>query len=520
MKYSLVKSAVTGRVLRKRQTGAITMISAVLILILLTEMIIYAVQVGVFEQRKSSNEMRQKEAFHLADSAIQFGKEFMLANSVLIPSNKDDKLPDGTDGWLSATGLRWEKCQDANLNTAQGTHPCYGEPADAAAKAAGEVPANLRDNMYYYSFGNTNPTNLPIDVSSLLANSTQQVSMHALLCMLDIERTPANRTVQPNAIIQGCTLDPAKQDPRYYMVTLMARGEADCSGGTCRAKALVTDKIGSFGPGGGEGGPAVPLTTKSTFPPSGTSEIVPNPNGGGVGVPVSAWMNANTSCPGGAVVDPTGGSWATCERQEWYGVDILPADYKCPGNNCACKKGERLLSEGKGNSAKIGMDLVSDTNFPCDLFEFMFGVPKDAAGIDFVKYGLATKILNNCSSLDENSFGIIWISGESCTVNGNTQVGSAEAPVFLISAAGNTKFNGGASLFGTLFVTDAERSDAEFDAVGTMTIYGAAVIDAELAKYNGTFQVVYVENVVEQSVQTGGFGAVAGAWSDFHTDWR
>ena len=59
-----------GRLPRK-QKGAYTMFSAVLILILLTEMIIYAVQTGVFEQRKSANEMRQKEAFHIADSEFQ-----------------------------------------------------------------------------------------------------------------------------------------------------------------------------------------------------------------------------------------------------------------------------------------------------------------------------------------------------------------------------------------------------------------------------------------------------------------
>ena len=38
-------------VLKNAQKGAITMFSAILILILLTEMVIYALQVGVFEQR-------------------------------------------------------------------------------------------------------------------------------------------------------------------------------------------------------------------------------------------------------------------------------------------------------------------------------------------------------------------------------------------------------------------------------------------------------------------------------------
>ena len=79
------------------------MFTAVLILILLTEMIIYAVQVGVFEQRVSSNEMRQKLAFHAAESGINHAKEFFRANSVLVASSTVDLLPNGEDGWL-ATG--------------------------------------------------------------------------------------------------------------------------------------------------------------------------------------------------------------------------------------------------------------------------------------------------------------------------------------------------------------------------------------------------------------------------------
>lgn len=497
--------------LPRTQRGAFTMFTAVLILILLTELIIYAVHVGVFEQRKSANEMRQKEAFFLADSAIQFGKEFMLANATSIPAT-------AAGGWLNAGSQRWQQCSQAGLTDEQGTHPCYAEPADNDQ----DFPADLRNNMYFYSFGNADdPTALPVDVTGVLANATQRVSLHALLCMLDIDR-------DADPIIQGCTTDPAQQDIRYYMITLLARGEADCDAGSCTARALIGDKIGSFGPGGGEGGPAVPLTTRSTFPPSGTSEIVPNPNGGGVGVPVSSWMNANPDCPNQAVVDPSGGSWSTCERHEWYGTDIMPADYKCPTANCACGSQEKRISYVEQGRQKLGIDLVADEDFPCDLWDYMFGVPKyDADGVtindesvDFVKYGLAQTVLTDCNSLNENSSGVYWVSATTCAINANTQIGTPEEPVFLISAARTTRFNGGASLFGTLFITDVEDANAELDAAGTMTIYGAAVIDGKLGQYNGTFQIVYLEGVLEHSLGTGGFGAVSGAWSDFHRDWR
>ena len=87
------------------------MITAVLILILLTELIFYAVQVGVFEQRKSSNELDQKQAFHTADRAIQVAKQFFSANSTLAGSYIVDQRADGTDGWLAQTAeRRWQSC--------------------------------------------------------------------------------------------------------------------------------------------------------------------------------------------------------------------------------------------------------------------------------------------------------------------------------------------------------------------------------------------------------------------------
>jgi hypothetical protein len=318
-------------------------------------------------------------------------------------------------------------------------------------------------------------------------------------------------------IVQGCTTDPALQDNRYYLVTLLARGQADCdtNGANCSAEALVAEKVGSFGVGAGAGGPGVPLTTRSTFPPTGTAEIVPNPNGGGLGVPMSSWMNANPDCPNQLVVDPSGGSWSTCERHEWYGQDTLPEDFKCPGN-CACRNDRKRLSYSQQGDQYLGIDLVADENFPCDLFENMFGVPKSR----YREVKADFQVIDDCSILDETSFGLYWFTGTTCTVNADTQIGSAKAPVFLVSAAETTRFNGGASLFGVLFITDAEKANATFDALGTTAIYGAAVIDGTLGQYNGTFQIVYIESVIGLAFGTGGFGTLAGGWTDFHPTWQ
>jgi len=494
---------------RSRQKGAITMFSAVLILVLLTEMVFYAVQVGVFEQRKSGNEMKQKLAFHTADSGIQMSKQFLSAHANVASSNIENQRADGTDGWLSAAGLRWQSCNGA-VTGSTGTHPCFGEPIQA-----------LRDGSYFYSFADdatANDIDLPVDADALSSSGTETVTTHALLCMLEVDRS-----LSPP--VRGCTTDPTKQDRRYFMITILARAGADCesNGTNCGAEALVADKIGSYGPGGGDGGPGAPLTARTNVPLSGTVEIVPNPNGGGVGVPISSWVNARTDgwCALGVdPISPNSGSYATCEAHEWYGQDTWPADYKCPTQNCSCDRTkDRMLTYASGNDREMGIDIVPDPDFPCDLWEYTFGMGWEELK-ELVEGMPGNRLLTDCSSLDVNSEGLYWVSGSTCSLK--DQIGGKDNPVFLISAAADTRVSAGAQLFGLLFVTEAElgAGNAEFTGNGHATIYGAVIMDAVMEHFNGTFQIVYVEALIKQPLDAGLLGAVSGGWTDFHTAWR
>ena len=494
------------------------MFSAVLILILLTEMVIYAVQVGVFEQRKSSNEMRQKQAFHTADSGIQVAKQFLSAHSTLVSSSIEDQRADGTDGWLSAAGLRWQPCAGAYSDSDR-THPCFGEPIEA-----------LRNSSFFYSFEDDRTTNdfdLPLDPSALSARGTETVTMHALLCMLEIDRTldPA---------VRGCTTTQAadprnpqtgEMDRRYFLITLLARGEADCEndGTNCGAEALIAEKIGSYGPGGNDGGPGAPLTARTNVPLSGTVEIVPNPNGGGVGVPISSWVNVKGDedwcTPATEAISPISGSYATCEAHEWYGQDVMPKDYACPTQNCSCDRNrDRMLTYASGNDREMGIDIVPDDNFPCDLWVETFGKSYDKVKEDIEQMG--DRVLTSCDDLDASSDGPYWVSGAQCDIK--SQIGGPDNPVLLIASVTNTRITANGSLYGVLFVTDVEvgRGNAEFTGNGLATVYGAVIMDAVMEHFNGTFQIVYVENLVSLVLDTGLFGAVAGGWTDFHESWR
>jgi len=519
-------SAVSGR--PGHQKGAVTMFSAVLILILLTEMLIYAVQVGVFEQRKSGNEMRQKQAFHAAETGIQQAHAYLLSNAL-------DLTLQGVDGWLSDAFVsgggngRWAACADAGLSNAAGEHPCYGEPLDSGA-------ANLRDSSYFFSLDGANPSNIPMLADQILPASTETVSVQAVLCLLDIDRTPG--ATPP---VRGClSKDHDDVNDIYFVITLLSRGRAECvdDGGVgfdCAAEALVAQKLGSFGPLTGSGGPGVPLTSRSTFPPGGTAEIVPNPDGGGTGVPLSGWLNNNTgvhpdtnrSCGGGVdPLNPIGGSWTTCERHEWYGVGDMPDEkspngkYTCPTATCSCASDERRLSYADAGGDEIGFDIIIDDDFPCDLFEYTFNTPR--ANYLEVKEEAGTQVITDCGSLGPESSGTIWVdeSVDTCKINANTSVGSPEKPVLLISAANLFSLSGGAKIYGLLFITDVEGRAGEFEATGVNTVYGAVIVDGTIGKFSGTYQIVYNDDLIERASKTGSLGKIYGGWTDFHQDWR
>ena len=501
--------------LPSRQRGALTMFSAVLILILLTEMVIYAAQVGVFEQRKSGNELRQKQAFHSAEVGIQRGQEYLVAYVLDLTSTNN------TRGWLSDTHMsaggsgRWIPClgRDESGDPYQNWHPCYGEALDGDA---GEP--NLRDLSYFYSEDGTNPAPIPIPIADgqeLMDRATEAAEVYALLCMLDV------RTNVPQPV-QGCLGDDQRAlfDPVFFVITLLARGHSECDGnGNCLGEALVAQRLGSYGPVQGAGGPGAPLTSKTSLHPTGTIEIVPNPNGGGIGVPVSVYIDGdeagNSICyPGQPAVDPQSNSWSTCEMHEWYGVDEMPADFTCPQTPCDCSNSEQLVSHG--NQGNVHFDIVIDPDFPCDLFMDVFGtnIVSDAQA--------PFTVLNSCDELGPDSRGPIWVSTDDrCNLGGGIVVGSPTDPVFLVASTPELQLGGGAIVYGVVMVTDAEGKAAGFDASGGATVYGAVMVDGQLEpNYNSNFEIVWNDQLVRLATKRGSLGNLYGGWTDFREDWR
>jgi Tfp pilus assembly protein PilX len=478
---------------RNRQTGGMTIFTAILVLIVLTLMIFYAARVGRFEQSISANEVRQKSAFHAAEEAVEQGLEYVKANSSLMLSNAVGGHPDGSggtrDGW--AVG-KWTLCTTANI--ASLSHPC-----------GGQLP--MRANSYYYNDATTGFDITGIISASALEGVTSRLT--ANMCKVDLG--------DPGNCVPFGTATPGGT---FMIVTLMGYGYSDCEDPddttTCQGAAAVSKPVGNWKALGGS--PTVPLVTRSVFPPNGTAYVVPNPNGGGVGVPISAWINNNSgfvdpvtgsTCDQDAVAILSSGTWNTCELQEWYDREAIPDGVACDQPTCSCTDAESL-SYRKAGITTIGIDIVQDNKFPCDLFHTFFGV-RDT---NYANFKPNATVLPDCSSLDANSSGIYWISGAECQLSGGP-IGSPDDPIVIISAAGETTINGNFTMFGVLYIFDGEIATAEFKGTGTASVYGTLIVDALMDKFSGTIDVVYAPEVLQKASDFGGYGAVNGGWRDF-----
>ena len=83
-----------------------------------------------------------------------------------------------------------------------------------------------------------------------------------------------------------------------------------------------------------------------------------------------------------------------------------------------------------------------------------------------------------------------------------------------------TSLSGNLIFYGVMFITDVEGTAGEFEATGVNTVYGAVIVDGPMGNFNGTYQIVYNDDLIERATKTGSLGKIYGGWTDFHEDWR
>ncbi|MCF5907520.1 hypothetical protein K3H35_01615 [Aeromonas veronii] len=237
------------------------------------------------------------------------------------------------------------------------------------------------------------------------------------------------------------------------------------------------------------GTPAAPLTVAGGMNIGGTFSAVANPNGGGLGVPLSVWSDES--------VDGHG-SWQTCHQGDYNG-------------GCA---------DNLSDKSNIGADIKdNDPDFPPDLIWYLFNQHDTQEGWDNIR-AMAIQIVDNCNSLGAGSKGLIIV--ENAAGGGGdipTLVGSESAPVILIIKDSDFSMNGGAVFNGVIFdYASNPGSPADAKINGTATINGALVANFPFKLTSGTFNAVYDQRVL-QNINTGAaftkVNLVPGTWRDW-----
>ena len=235
------------------------------------------------------------------------------------------------------------------------------------------------------------------------------------------------------------------------------------------------------------GTPAAPLTVAGGMAVGGNFTVVANPNGGGLGVPLSIWTND--------YVDLNNGSGQTCNQGDYSG--------SCSAN----------ISQA-GNKQSDIKD--SDPAFPSDLVWYLFNENNDAAGWSNIE-SRANQIVNNCNGLGPTTTGLVIVKGD---CNPGANIGTQAAPVVLIIKDGSLTINGNRQLNGLVFVYSSNPATATTDIklTGGAIVNGALAANFKLGKANGTYDAKYDEAVLG-NIKTGAafqtLKQVPGSWRDW-----
>lgn len=244
---------------------------------------------------------------------------------------------------------------------------------------------------------------------------------------------------------------------------------------------------------------------------SGSFNIVPNPNGGGPGVPISVWAK-NT-------LDTSGANWKTCDHGEFKDGGAICMDTKSDGDSwsgCSC-------ASERSNSGNVDTDIVmySDADFPDSPFVYLFG--DDTAGDTLASLKPEIKaqaeatglVLENCTNLVSAFSGLsdsalVWVTGD-CDIGSNVTIGSRDKPIILV-VEGELRVNAGAEVWGILMGLD------EFVLNGGPVIHGSAISEIPSDLTNGNYSQVYDESVFanlrDDTINTD-IAKVSYSWRDF-----
>jgi Tfp pilus assembly protein PilX len=377
---------------RYHQKGAAVIVTAILLLIGVTLVVMFAAQVGLQDQRISGNQYRHKQAFANAEAGLDFAASFLRQNK---------SLHDGGVGWTTCAGST-----SIFPCSMDGAEFVYGTIGGGAVTSSVPVIAGLE--AYMLKVG---------DATRIVGVGTS-------------DDGTANSVVQVD----------------YGAQELIVPGE-------------------------------LPPLMMPSGDLSGNFNIVPNPNGGGPGVPVSVWAKDTITIGTG--------NWKTCDHDQFRDGGAVCTDTKSAGTTrdwLPCRCGDE-----RSNKDIIAEDIVlyPEADFPSSPFFYVFGKSQQEVKEQAETDGL---ILQDCNNLASNVAAVgeptlVWVEGP-CDIPSTSLVGSRANPVLIVTE-GKLTINANSELWGIFFSLGSIKLN------GGPVIHGSMVseIDADLT--NGTYYQVY-----------------------------
>lgn len=538
-----------------KQSGSVLLV-AIVLLLLAGLMTLLALNIGVFEQRSTANDLRSKTVNEVAEAGLAQGFEFLMRQHRT---------------WMDST-TKWELCPAGDTKFPCGAVAGSGGAMYRYKGVAGSV-GNVSDDLDKYML----PLATTDTIASVGGGFDVAYGVAPVLCFVKKPdaSAPANTPVQCATNLADAT----KQRIATFVSVANMPGEA--------ARTTLTQAVGQYALLDNLLGKP-PITAAGSVNLVGGLQVVTNPDAGGPGVPVSIWTRKD--------VDKHG-TPNTCYADEFfrYGTKGGPGgtptlvDGMLTCDACGCDSDKSLSYSSSGALQDEGMDIldidgntaatpipkqinydVVPSEFPCDLFEYVFQVKSWAdvdgdffcekklftaytpkwnqavtrtIGIDEAYlYANAKYIMSNGGG-DANAIlpgsgkttlpyaypdtrlsGMIWCQ-KNCEIKSNETLGSPLKPVVLI-ADGDTKIQG--VVYGLVFIRATGTADlsastggnAPLTMNGKAAIYGAVIVQGVIDHANGTAAVIHSSEVLKRigdSDDNIKSVALPGAWTDLRS---
>ncbi|MCF2948342.1 hypothetical protein L0668_09510 [Paraglaciecola aquimarina] len=234
--------------------------------------------------------------------------------------------------------------------------------------------------------------------------------------------------------------------------------------------------------------PIAPLIVQQGIISPSQFQVVTNPNGLGLGKPLSVWSDKT--------IDLTGTS-LTCEESAFL------------AGNCA--------SQFISNQAVKSTDIQSHSvSFPINLFGYLFNT--QSQGIEQL-YLQANQMLTDCSSLNSMSRGLIWVTGN-CSVSLGERLGSQSHPLILVLQDGELRFAKNVILYGVLmsYRTSTATVSTKIMMQTGAQVVGSLLSNHQISQAGEQLQVIYDDKVLlnlSKQTELHRIARVPGSWKDF-----